>query len=670
MIVSWDWLQDYVTLSCSADQAAERLMMSGLNLEEMNPHDSDFAIDLEVTSNRSDCLGHIGVARELSALYQTPLRIPEATIKTNGKPAGDSIRLENEVPDHCPHYTARVITGVKVGPSPDWLKHRLECLGLRSVNNVVDVTNYVLMECGQPLHAFDLDQLKGGQIKVRTASKGEKMVAIDGRTYELDEQTCVIADAERPVAIAGVMGGQETEVGEQTTNLLVEVADFAPLSVRRTARKLSLFSDSSFRFERQIDRKQIEWASRRCCELIQQVAGGEIHDSVVIAPALPESAPVEVEIRFAKAPELLGIPIEVAEMRQILTSLGLQELSADGERGKYLIPSWRGDLTREVDLIEEIARIHGYENISENDPPQVTAAQKAIFDRAADLVHRVCNANGFYEAMTLTFVSEDQANMFNPRQVNPLLKVEHSSRKKDNVLRSSLIPSLLHSRRANERTGTPNAQLYEIARVFTGLKAEGADQTMVVSLVSGQDFLAVKGLLEQLLSEVNCSLQLTARPSSAAGFAKGRGAELYLNDEFWGWAGELDQSVSDTADLRDAVTVAEVDFEPLMRHLTLAPQAQAIPQFPAMERDFNFLLEDKVAWSEVASTIQQAGGPLLRGVQFAGQYRGKGIEPGKKTYLARASFRADDRTLTGEEVDAVHAQIVTACEKQLAATLR
>ncbi|MBR9804310.1 phenylalanine--tRNA ligase subunit beta, partial [bacterium] len=161
MIVSWDWLQDYVTLSCSADQAAERLMMSGLNLEEMNPHDSDFAIDLEVTSNRSDCLGHIGVARELSALYQTPLRIPEATIKTNGKPAGDSIRLENEVPDHCPHYTARVITGVKVGPSPDWLKHRLECLGLRSVNNVVDVTNYVLMECGQPLHAFDLDQLKG-----------------------------------------------------------------------------------------------------------------------------------------------------------------------------------------------------------------------------------------------------------------------------------------------------------------------------------------------------------------------------------------------------------------------------------------------------------------------------------------------------------------------------
>jgi len=670
MIVSWDWLQDYVTLPCSAEQAAERLMMSGLNLEELNPHGSDFAIDLEVTSNRADCLGHIGVARELAALFETDLKIPKAAIKTAGNQTSDSIQIENRVEDHCPHYTARVMTGVKVGPSPDWLRNRLECLGLRSVNNIVDVTNYVLLECGQPLHAFDLDKLQGNKVIVRTAAKGEKIVAIDGRSYELDEQTCVIADENRPVAIAGVMGGQETEVSDGTTNLLIEVAEFTPLSVRRTARKLSLFSDSSFRFERQIDRQQLDWASRRCCELIQQVAGGEIHESPIVVPCIPESTPVEVEIRFAKAPELLGIPIETTEMRQILVSLGLQELNADETTGRYAIPSWRADLTREIDLIEEIARIHGYENISENDPPQVTAAQKALFDRAADLVHRVCNANGFYEAMTLTFVSEDQAKLFNPRKVDPLLKVEHSSRKKDNILRPSLIPSLLQSRRANERTGTPNAQLYEIARVFTHLNVDGASQTMVLSLVSGQDFLALKGLLEQLVGECSANLELTALPSLETGFTKGRGAELYLNGDFWGWIGELNQSVTEAFDLQGDVTVAEVDFEPLMRHLTLAPQAQAIPQFPAMERDFNFLLEDSVEWSKLASTIREAGGPLLRGVAFAGQYRGKGIEPGKKTYLARASFRADDRTLTGDEVDAVHSQIVAACEKQLAATLR
>ncbi|MCA8983652.1 MAG: phenylalanine--tRNA ligase subunit beta [Planctomycetaceae bacterium] len=670
MIVSWNWLRDYVSLECTPRQAAERLMMSGLNLEEIQACGDDFAIDLEVTSNRADCLGQIGVARELSALFHQPLRIPEARIEPVATATATITSVENRCPDHCAHYTARIIRGVKVGPSPDWLKHRLECLGLRSVNNVVDVTNYVLMECGQPLHAFDFQKLSGQRIVVRLAKPGEKILAIDGREYELDNQTCVIADAERPAAIAGVMGGQLSEVTEQTTDLLIEAAQFAPLSVRRTARKLSLFSDSSFRFERGINRQQLDWASRRCCELIVQLAGGEILNDPITVPPLPEHVPVQVTLRFASVPRLLGIPVSPAESRGILKNLGLVEIAADDRQATYQIPSWRADLPREVDLIEEVARIHGYEKISENDAPRVTAAQKSKLDRTTDLVHRVFNAQGYFEAMTLTFTSEEESQSFNPRRVDPLLRVDHSSRRRENVLRPSLIPSLLVSRRANERTGTANARLYEIARVFTALSTRGAAQSLMIGTVTGDDFLSLKGLLEQLVGEVSRDLELTAHPCDYAGFAAGRGAELYLNDLFWGWLGELDRNVSDRFDLKDAVTVAEVDLDPLVQHLEQAPQLQRIPQFPAIERDFNFLLEERITWQELAGTITSAGGELLRNLAYAGQYRGEKIGVGKKTYLARAAFRSDERTLTGEEVDTLHKQIVTACEQKLSAILR
>ncbi len=670
MIVNWNWLRDYVSLDCSVEEAAERLMMSGLNLEEIQAHGDDFAIDLEVTSNRADCLGHIGVARELSALFDKPLQIPQAAITPVASATASLLVVENRAEEHCPHYTARIIRGVKVGPSPEWLKARLECLGLRSVNNVVDVTNYVLMECGQPLHAFDYQKLQGQKLVIRLASAGEKILAIDGREYELDSQTCVIADAHRPVAVAGVMGSKETEVSETTTDLVIEVAQFTPLSVRRTARKLSLFSDSSFRFERGVDLQNLDWASRRCCELIMQLAGGEILEAPLVVPALPVAEPVQVSLRYEQVSRLLGIPVSVAEIRSILQKLGLQELESSEQSGQYTAPSWRADLTREVDLIEEVARIHGYEKILENDPPRVTAATKSAHDRTTDLIHRVFNAAGFYEAMTLTFTSDEHSQLFNPRGVEPVLRVEHSSRKKENVLRASLVPSLLVSRRANERTGTTNARLYEIARVFTRLSPAGAEQTMLVSAVTGQDFLTLKGLIEQLAQETNSTLKLEVRPSNYSGFAAGRGAELLLNGQFWGWLGELDSQVATAFDLKDAVTVVELELDVLTQHLELAPQLQPIPQFPAIERDFNFLLEEPVTWQELATTIADSGSSLLKSIRFAGEYRGEKMGAGKKTYLARASFRAEDRTLTGEEVDTLHATIVAACERKLSAVLR
>jgi len=670
MIVSWNWLNDYVDPKCKAAEAAERLMMSGLNLEEIMPRENDSAIDLEVTSNRADCLGHIGVARELAVLFQQDLNIPTAEISPVSEKTQSVTSIENRVLDHCPQYEARIIRGVKVGPSPDWLKTRLEALGLRSVNNVVDVTNYVLLECGQPLHAFDLNLLDGKKIVIRMAEKGEKIEAIDGRMYELDEQMCVIADASRPVAIAGVMGGKSTEVTEQTTDLLIETANFAPLSVRRTARKLSLFSDSSFRFERGVDVQQIDWASRRCCELIVQIAGGEVLDVPLKAGDFEPKPEEPITLRFAQIKRILGVDISAETSRDILKRLGLKELEVNDEQAKYVAPTWRADLTREADLIEEVARIHGYDQIPEDVPPPVKATAKSRQDRTTDLVHRTLNAAGFYEAITMSFTSTEQAAAINPQQIGSPLQVEHSSRKKENVLRPSLIPSLLVCRRANERTGSSGAQLYEISRVFTDLNEAGAVQPLMIGCVTSRGFFELKGILEQLVREINTEATLVAEPCNVAGFTPGRGAKLLINGEHWGWMGDVAPKTLQLFGLKEETCAAELHLQPLIDLLELAPQAQALPQFPAIERDFNFLLEDKVSWQQLADTIRASGGSLLEGVEFVSEYRGKPIEAGKKTYLARAAFRAEDRTLTGDEVDAAHADIVSRCESDLQAVLR
>ena len=670
MIVSWNWLSDYVSLQCPVEEAADRLMMSGLNLEGLETIGDDFAVDLEVTSNRPDCLGHIGVARELCILYKKSLSIPEASITAVAEKTESVTSVENQCPDHCPQYMARVIRGVKVGPSPQWLVTRLEAVGLRSVNNVVDITNYILLECGQPLHAFDLNQLDGKQIVVRMAQAGEKITAIDGKEYELDAQACVIADASRPVAVAGVMGGKETEVTESTTDLLIETANFAPLSVRRTARKLSLFSDSSFRFERGVDIQQLDWANRRCCELIVQLAGGEILDEPILNGEIPPHTPDVIPLRYQQISRLLGIDVATKEVREILSDLGLQEQSSNETQGSFTPPSWRADLTREIDLIEEVARIHGYDKISENDPPKTHPAVVSRQDRTTDIIHQAFNAAGFFEAITMTFVSEKQAQLFNPRQISSPLRVEHSSRKLESLLRPSLIPSLLVSRRANERTGTASAHLYEIARTFIEMSDQGAKQIRTVSCVTGHNFLHLKGILEQLVKEVNRDAKLTVTACDVAGFTPGHGAELQLNGKRWGWIGELDRSVTDQFDLREATTVAELELTQLVELLDLEPQLRSIPQFPASERDFNFLLDEATTWEELANAIQESGGPLLENVSFAGQYRGKQIGAGKKTYLARASFRSSERTLAGEEVDAIHASVVANCEKTLDAVLR
>ncbi len=709
MIVSWNWLKDYVPLDQPPAEVAERLMMAGLNLESIEPHGDDQAIDLEVTSNRPDCLGHIGVAREASVLFNKPLTIPPAAVKSNGQPVEKATSVAIECLDLCPRYVARVMRGVKIGPSPKWLRERLEAIGIASINNVVDVTNYCLMESGQPFHAFDFDKLRGGRIVVRRPKPGEKIQAIDHNEYALTPDMCVICDAERPVAVAGVMGGADTEISSATKNVLIEVADFSSMSIRATARKLNLHSPSSYRFERGVDSSQMDWASRRCCELIQQVAGGELLEGSVWAGEPPVTQRPAVSLRSNQFRRILGIDVPTDESHRILTALGLKPCSPgpcgldDSEQSgnqpshkglgcgeevrHYFPPSWRRDLSREADLIEEVARIHGYDKIPEDVFVPLSLSQKTLTERVLDRIRDTLTAAGFFETITLSFVSGELADLIpNVGHVSNVpteatwhvgnvphapLSVDHSSRRQENTLRQSLIPSLLVVRRDNERHGNFNAKLFETAGVY--LAAQPGDpnaEPRRLSFVTGGAFVEAKGVVETLVRRINPQSIVTVRPRDQPHFVPGRGAEVLLNGQSLGWLGELSRDVTDKLDLRDSVIAAVLDLATLEASPNLVPTVAELPRYPSISRDLNFVLDEATTWDALSETVRAAAGPSLDALTFGSQYRGKQIPADKKSYVLTVSFRAADRTLTSDEVDAAVKSVLEACSAKLSAALR
>jgi phenylalanyl-tRNA synthetase beta chain len=529
------------------------------------------------------------------------------------------------------------------------------------------------MECGQPLHAFDFDKLHGGRIVVRRAKPGEKITAIDQAEYPLDENTCVIADADRPIAIAGVMGGFDTEISSSTVNVLIEAADFTPLSVRNTARRLKLHSPSSYRFERQVDSAQIDWASRRCCELILKIAGGELLEGPVIAGQLPSAERPAIKLRFDQIARILGIEIPPAAALKILEDLGLKKTGGNNGSCEVIPPSWRRDLTREADLIEEVARIHGYDNIPADVPVSLAPSARTRRDQVVNRVRETLTGAGFYEAITLSFTTALNRARFTPYGDLSPLTVEHDSRKHENQLRQSLVPHLLESRRENERQGNFNAQLFEIAKVYLKAKPGAPEREVeptVVGLVSGRSLRELKGVIVELARRMNRAVTVMTRPSDVPQFAPGRGAEVLLDGQRWGWLGELDPAVAEDLKLRDAVTVAELDVALLESLADLTPQFAALPQFPAVMRDVNFVLDESVAWQQLEDTVCAAAGDLLDSISFGGLYRGKQIPADKKSYLVTVGYRSPERTLTTEEVDLAQANVIGACEKQHGAVLR
>ena len=646
MLVSWKWLTKYVDMPMTEPELAERLSLTGLNHEGTEKVNGDISIDLEVTSNRGDCLGHIGVAREISVLYDLPLNKPDPRPVENADSVEASIKVSNVFTDACPRYTARVIRGAKVGPSPDWLVELLQSAHWKKnqktgsietykpINNIVDITNYVLYECGQPLHAFDLAKIKGQEIVVRPARNGEVITAIDHASYTLAPEMCVIADRDRAVAVAGVMGGADTEVTEGTTDLLIESAVFTPLSVRRTARKLKLHSPSSFRFERKVDPEGVQWASRRCCELILEIAGGTLEaGSVDTDPKIPERAPII--LRPQQVERLLGIRIPAEEIRDILSSLGCDEQTADVDKIYTRPPSWRHDLSREVDLIEEVARIHGYDKIPDDSPIPTTASQKRPHDEATEKIRAVLTSAGLSEAMTPSVVPSETDELVSPWSDLPALTTETAMLEGAKTIRRSIIPSLLKSRYANQ-TQKVDAELFEIAHIYVPpASPDGLPQEQYcVAGASGRGFYEVKGIVMTLIQRLGISGPLAERVVTIPGLDKTWTIEISLDGKTLGFVGQLCPDVVAGLKLDTIPTVFELSLPTLLEACELVPQSKHVSTMPTISRDLNLIVDEAVRWTELESSVRSSLGPELIGLHYRETYRDASKDgEGKKANL-------------------------------------
>jgi phenylalanyl-tRNA synthetase beta chain len=669
MLVSWKWLQEYVALSVTPSELTHKLMMAGLNHESTSAAGTDFCIDLEITSNRPDCLGHIGVAREAAVLLQQPLKVPNPEPKSSGEPIEKAAQIRVDAPELCPRYQGRLIRGVKIKPSPAWLIERLQTIGQPAINNVVDITNYVLMECGQPLHAFDFKKLAGGQIIVRRAKENEQFPAIDHKTYTLTTDMCVIADAARPVALAGVMGGLDTEVSPSTSEVLLESAQFAPLAVRGASRKLKLSSDSSYRFERGTDPAGVDWASRRACELILQLAGGELAPGVIDLGAKAAS-PKPIVLRLSQLKRILGIEIPAAEVARILAALGCVVSSSDTISLIAIPPTWRRDLTREIDLVEEAARIHGYEAIPEDIGVPMAASHKTDADRVLQKVRTVMTAAGYDEALTTSVVSEAWSNAFSPWTHSAPLVLNQPMLKGADRLRRSIVPSLLECRRFNESVGNDASSLFEIARIYLPLANSLPHEQWSLAAVTGDGFLTVKGVLETILNRINPGLRLEVKDFKHPLLAADECCQLQLAGQRWGYLGKISASGQKQFGLRRDCTVLELDLGALVPMAVLTPQYQPASSFPAISRDLNLIVDEAIRWAQLSASVQAAAGERLQGISYLDTYRDPEKDgAGRKRLLFSVQLRSPDRTLTGDEADQIIQRIVVACGETHGAVL-
>ena len=669
MNVSLNWLTDYVDISMPAAELGELLTQIGLNLESITETSTDLVLELEVTSNRSDLLGHIGVAREIAAATGGQLKLPEVKRAPAAASAGkieDFVTVEVADSRLCPRYTARVIRGVKIAPSPPWMVEKLEAVGLRPINNIVDVTNYVMYEYSQPLHSFDYDKLAGGKIEVRTAKPGEILVAIDETKCTLDESMLVIADADKPVAIAGVMGGLETEVTSGTVNLLIEAAQFDPLTIRRASRKLGLMSDSNYRFERGVDPVTLEVASMRACELIIELAGGELVGGIADVWANPFDGP-KVTLRPARASKVLGMEISPTRQMDILGKLELNPAATDGEI-VCTIPPHRADLRREADLIEEVARMEGYDKIPVGSHVSHSITSEGLIEQTRRIAGRALAAAGFDEAITITFVDQADAALFG---FDKTVDVDAVSRKTNNALRPTVLPNLLRVAKTNQDVGNNELHLFEISDVFVPAGEHDLPSEHVeLGLLSTGDLRDLRGAIEAAMAEIDPTCNIQAAPAAIAGLAEGQSAQLTVDGKVVGMVGQIDPKVQDHFDLEKPIAVGTMRFDALLARAGKTRQYQPLAKTPSVQRDLSVIVDESASWAELVDVIAGIAQPLRTAVEYVTTYRGKPVAPGRKSVTIALTYHRLDATLRNEEVDEQIGQLVAAFGEKLNAELR
>jgi phenylalanyl-tRNA synthetase beta chain len=676
MKVLLSWLRDYVEIEKSAQEVAEILSNVGLPYEGIEYLENDAVIDVEVTSNRGDCLGYIGIARELAAATGKELKIPKIEPAESMKPVTELASVEILEPKLCPRYTARVIEGVKVGPTPDWMRKRLEAIGMRSVNNVVDATNYAMMETGQPPHAFDYAKLSGGKIIVRKAAAGEQIISIDGTKCELSPEMLAIADAKYPVAVAGVMGGLDTEVSEATKTILLEDAFFDPVSIRTTARKLNLPSEASFRFGRIVDIENIDWASQRTAQLIIKAAGGRCAKGVVdVYPG--KRKPRQAAMRLSRLRKLLGIDVPADKVIQILTRLGFGPKQA-GEQITCQAPSWRSDIYREADLIEEIARVYGYDKVPAENKITIEVSPVDIRQKTIDAIGAYLTGCGFYETVTISFIDAGAAEIFAQTDNKQHLAVKDVTRTGANLLRQSVLPSLFGVIKSNHNVGNTPCRIFEISDTYIPAQADKLPvEKTRLAIACDSDFREIRGVVEGLLKTIAPDTIVKFEPAvrqgspqAAIGWAQA-GVRILIDGEQIGVVGMASQQVLDKLDFKNTtICGAELDLEQLLTPRAGSIKAKPLSKFPAIRRDLSLVVNEEVPWIDIKSAVQRKAPAELEELQFVDIFHGKNIPAGKKSVTLSLLFRNADGTLTHEAVDGFEKAILAELTTSLGATLR
>ncbi|MGB3241418.1 MAG: phenylalanine--tRNA ligase subunit beta, partial [Candidatus Omnitrophota bacterium] len=640
MKLSYDWLKDYVRLTATPEEIAEKLTMSGSEVEAVHQVGQDRVMDLEITSNRPDCLSIMGLAREISALYDINLRPPHlALFSGTTTEKAPKVQCVIKSATLCPRYTARVITGVQVTESSKQIMDRITAVDLRPVNNIVDITNYCLIELGQPLHAFDLDKIKGDKIFIREAVKGERIATIDGNIRDLEPGMLVITDSERPIAIAGIMGGVDTEVGESTRNILLESAYFNPASIRQTARRLGLSSESSYRFERGVDKGMIERTSDRASTLIAKETNGKVC-GFFEAGNLPIGKS-SIRFNIEKAGKILGAPVDGKRVRRVFGKLGINIEQDEGNKLLVQPPPFREDLRREIDLIEEMARIVGYDNVPETTTRLLFQAKRKGHSRLVEeKIRNTLSALGLDEIMTYSLISAPAAARFAAVAKGNTVQLKNPLSEEQKIMTSQLLDGMLRAISYNVNRSNKDLRLAEIGKIYA---QEGKTFSEVPVLCIGMtglarkswqeaekenDFYELKGAVETLFSGLRLEAEFNAKEiegleACAAVNIKGENAPV-------GFLGKVSSRILREYDIKQPVCVCQIELASLYDKTDLEYHYKSITRFPSSSRDVSILCDKPIAAGEIFKTIAEADEKMIRDVKLVDTYEGDKISADKK----------------------------------------
>ncbi|HAZ09939.1 MAG TPA: phenylalanine--tRNA ligase subunit beta [Candidatus Omnitrophica bacterium] len=685
MRVSFDWLKDFMDGKIDVTKTQSFLTMTGLEITSMADIEGDHVMEIEVTPNRPDCLSILGIARELSAASGISIKLPDS-IRKNFMRKGNArggVKIEILDKHACSRYVGCIMKNVKVGPSPKWLAQRLNAMGVRSVNNIVDITNYALFELGQPLHAFDLDKLEGKRIIVRRAKKGESIITIDGITRTLDPNVLVIADALRPVAIAGIMGGKDTEITADTKNILIESACFNPVVIRKACRQLGAASESSYRFERGVDQAMIFASSVRAQELIKETAGGKSAGKMSDVGIGIEKEK-EISLSLGEVARILGIDISPEKIKDIFKKLNLNPVRKK-DKIFVTVPSYRQDLNKDIDLIEEIARFYGYDKVPSRLPfftPQKTyQLEKKTLSLENEIRHILCGM-GLNEIMTYSLTSRNSIERLGVSLEN-LVSLKNPMSSQQEIMRPSLLSEMLEVLNWNLNRRNTLLQLFELNKVYIMNKATGqADEVMHLSIgICGNkpgnwkeksrdlDFFDLKGIIEILMEHLvarNYRIEKTEHPSLKENIA----TVIIVNGKACGVFGEVKEDVARRFDIKRKVYIAEISLNDLFASANLKKTFIALPKYPSIKRDIAILLDDTITASSIYDVIKEEARELVKSVDVFDLYKGQQIEVGKKSLAYTIEYRSDERTLNDKEVNDIHKKVQEALTKRLGAQIR